>query len=142
MLPHHAHCVLSHLHCNGHSLLLGSYPSKIGRIKNHCCSACGHSAQDISPLIFHSPATDCLCRSLFGGFLSLYDLWSRPWELPGFCVSMVFRHAPIPRRGSGNQQQQQATLLEIFRILHCFLACILLHSLLLLLTMMFCLKES
>ena len=28
-------------------------------------------------------------------------------ELPGFWGSMVFRHAPIPRKGSGNQQQQQ-----------------------------------
>ena len=29
-----------------------------------------------------------------------------PGELPGFWGSMVFRHAPIPRKGSGNQQQQ------------------------------------
>ena len=31
-------------------------------------------------------------------------------ELPGFRGSMVFRHAPIPRKGSGNQQQQRAGL--------------------------------
>ena len=30
-----------------------------------------------------------------------------PGELPGFWGSMVFRHAPIPRKGWGNQQQQQ-----------------------------------
>ena len=30
-----------------------------------------------------------------------------PGELPGFWGSMVFRHAPSPRKGSGNQQQQQ-----------------------------------
>ena len=30
-----------------------------------------------------------------------------PGELPGFLGSMVFRHAPIPRKGSGKQQQQQ-----------------------------------
>ena len=30
-----------------------------------------------------------------------------PEELPGFWGSMVFRHAPIPRKGSGKQQQQQ-----------------------------------
>ena len=30
-----------------------------------------------------------------------------PGELPGFWGSMVFRHAPIPRKGSSNQQQQQ-----------------------------------
>ena len=30
-----------------------------------------------------------------------------PRELPGFWGSMVFRHTPIPWKGSGNQQQQQ-----------------------------------
>ena len=70
MLPHHAHCVLSRLCCNEHSLLLGSYLSRIGRIKNSFCSACGHSSQDTSHLILHCPATDSL---------SFYDPWSRPW---------------------------------------------------------------
>ena len=28
-----------------------------------------------------------------------------PGELPGFWGSMVFRHGPIPRKGSGKQQQ-------------------------------------
>ena len=32
VLPHHARCVLSRLRCNGHSLLLSSYLSRIGRI--------------------------------------------------------------------------------------------------------------
>ena len=30
-----------------------------------------------------------------------------PGEFPGFWGSMVIRHAPIPRKGSGKQQQQQ-----------------------------------
>ena len=30
------------LRCNGHSLLLGSYLSRIGRTENSSCSACGH----------------------------------------------------------------------------------------------------
>ena len=64
--------------CNGHSLLLSSYLSRIRRIKNPSCSACGHPSQDISHLILHCPPTDSLRRSLFGDFLSLYDLWSRP----------------------------------------------------------------
>ena len=62
----------------GHSLLLGSYLSRIGRIENPSCSACGHSSQDTSHLILHCPATDSLCSSLSGDSLSLYNLWSRP----------------------------------------------------------------
>ena len=73
----HARCVLSHLRCNGHSLL-GSYLSRIGRIENPSCSTCRHPSQDISHLILHCPATDSLRRSLFGDSLSLYDLWFRP----------------------------------------------------------------
>ena len=79
VLPRHARCVLSRLRCNGHSLFLGSYLSRIGRIENPSCSACGHSSQDTSHLILHCPATDSLRRSFFGDSLSLYDLWSRPW---------------------------------------------------------------
>ena len=74
VLPRHACCVLSRLRCNGHSLLLSSYLSWIGRIENPSCSACGHPSQDISHLILHCPATDSLRRSLFGDSLSLYDL--------------------------------------------------------------------
>ena len=81
VLPHHARCVLSRLHCNGHSLLLSSYLFRIGRIGNPSCSACGHSSQDTSHLILHCPATDSLSRSLFGDSLSLYDLWSRSWRV-------------------------------------------------------------
>ena len=76
MHPRHARYVLSRLRCERHSLLLGSYLSRIGRIENPSCSACGHSSQDISRLILHCPATDSLRGSLFGDSLSLYDLWS------------------------------------------------------------------
>ena len=75
----HVGCVLSCLRCNGDSLLLGSYLSRICRIENPSCSACGHSSQDTSHLIPHCPAMNSLCCSLFGNSLSLYDLWSRPW---------------------------------------------------------------
>ena len=75
VLLRHARCVLSRLRCNGHSLPLGSHLSRIGRIENPSCSACGHSSQDISHLILHCPATDSLCCSLFGDSLSLYDLY-------------------------------------------------------------------
>ena len=79
VLLRHARCVLSLLRCNGHSLLLSSYLSRIGRIENPSCSACGHPAQNTSHLILHCPATNSLRRSLFGSFLSLYDLCPRPW---------------------------------------------------------------
>ena len=65
VLPRHARCVLSRLRCNGHSLFLGSYLSRIGRIENPSCSACGHSSQDISHLILHCPATDSHLSGLF-----------------------------------------------------------------------------
>ena len=96
VLLRHACCVLCRLPCNGHSLLLGSYLSRIGRIENPSCSACGHSSQDTSHLILHCPATDSLRRSLFGDSLSLYDLWSRPWELPCFWGSMVLPPCSYP----------------------------------------------
>ena len=53
VLPRHARCVLSRLRCNGNSLLLGSYVSRIGRIENPSCSAGGHSSQDTSHLILY-----------------------------------------------------------------------------------------
>ena len=67
-LPRHARCVLSRLRCYGHSLPLNSYLSRISRIENPSCSACGHPSQDISRLILYCPATRTLRRSL----------WSRP----------------------------------------------------------------
>ena len=81
VLPRHGRCILSGLRCNGHSLLLSSYLSRIGRIENPSCSACRHPSQDTSHLILHCPATDSLRRSLFGDSLSLYDLWSRLWRV-------------------------------------------------------------
>ena len=105
VLPCHARCVLSHLRCNGRSLLLSSYLSRIGRIENSFCRACGHSSQDISsrsalsnyglfaPLTFWR-----LCLSTISG--------PCPGELPGFWGSMVFRHAPIPLKGSGNNNNK------------------------------------
>ena len=52
----------------------------------------------------HSLAILCLCTT------SGPD----PRELPGFWGSMVFRHAPIPRKVSGNQQQQQQQFFFFF----------------------------
>ena len=107
MLPRHARCVLSRLHCNGHSLLLSSYLSRIGRIENPSCSACEHSSQDTSHLILHYRATDSLRRSLFGDSLSLYDLWSRPWGVARLLGLHGFPPCPHPFEGVGQQQQQR-----------------------------------
>ena len=63
-LPRHACCVHSRLRCNGHSLLLDSYLSRIGRIENPSCSACLHSSQDVSHVILLCPATDSLLTPL------------------------------------------------------------------------------
>ena len=60
---------------------------------------------DTSHFILHCPATDSFRRSLFGDSLSLYDLWSRPWEAAKLWGSMVFRHASTPRKWSVDQQQ-------------------------------------
>ena len=73
--------VFSRLCCNRHSFLLGSYLSRIGRIENPSCSACGHSSQDSSHLNLNYPATDSLRRLLFSNSLSVYHLWSRPWRV-------------------------------------------------------------
>ena len=107
VLPRHARCVFSRLRCNGQSLLLDSYLSRIGRIENPSWSACGHSSQDTSHLILHCPAMDSLRRSLFGDSLSIYNLWSRPLgvaRLLGFHGLLPCRH---PSEEVGQQQQQQ-----------------------------------
>ena len=66
--------MLSRLHCNGHSLLLSSYLSRIGTIANPSCSACGHSSQDISHFIPHCPATDSAPLALWRLSVSLRSL--------------------------------------------------------------------
>ena len=96
-----ARCVLSRLRCNRHSLLLGSYLSRIGRIENPSCSAYEHSFQDTSHLILHCPATDSLCRLLFGDFLSLYDLWSRLWRVSRLLGLHGLPPCPHPSEGVG-----------------------------------------
>ena len=101
VLPRHARCILSRLRCNGHSLLLGSYLSRIGRIENPFSSACGHPSQDISHLILHCPATDSLRRSLFGDSLSLYDLLSRPWGVSRLVGLHGLPPCPHPSEGVG-----------------------------------------
>ena len=82
-------------------IALGSYLSRIGRIENPFCSACGHSSQDTSHLILHCPATDSLPRSLFGDSLSLYDLWCRPWGVARLLGLHGLPPCPHPSEGVG-----------------------------------------
>ena len=104
-LHRHARCVLSRLHCNGHSLRIGSYLSRIGRIENPPCSACGHTSQEISHLILHCPATDSLRRSLFGNSLSLSTTSGPdPGELPGFGAPWSSAMPPSHGRGRVNNK--------------------------------------
>ena len=102
MLPRHARCVLSRLRCNGHSPLLSSYLSRIARIENPSCCACGHSSQNTSHLILHCPATDSLRRSHFGDSLSIYDFWSRPWGVARLLGLHGLPPCPIRWKGSGD----------------------------------------
>ena len=70
---------LSHLRCHGRSLLSSSYLHRISRKENSACSACGHPLQDLNHLLLDCPASEPLCKSIFGSSLSILDLWSRPW---------------------------------------------------------------
>ena len=98
-------CVLSRLHCNGRSLTLTSYLSRIGRIGNPSCGACGHPTQDTSYLILHYPATDFFAPYALW-LLSVYlcDLYSRPWRFSRLLGPMVFRHVLISRKGLGSNK--------------------------------------
>ena len=75
MLLRHDRCVLSRLRCNGHRLLLSSYLSRIGRIENPSCSACGH-------LSSHS------ALSSYGLFASL-ALWQFAVSLPPLSQTLL-----------------------------------------------------
>ena len=108
VLPRHALCALSCLRCNGRNLLLSSYLSRIGRIENPSCSACGHLSQGTSPL-FCTVQLQTLIAARFLATVST-TCGPGPGELPGFWGSMVFCHAPIPRKGSGNNNNNNTSL--------------------------------
>ena len=79
VLPRHARCVLSSLRCNGHGLLLSSYPLGLTElIILHAAPA------DTSHLILHCPETHSLHRLLFGDSCLSTTSGLGPGELPGF----------------------------------------------------------
>ena len=107
VLPRHARCVFSRLCCNGHGLLFGSYLSRIGRIEN-TSSAPVDTRPRTSLISFCTVQLRTLCAAHTLATLCLFTISGPdPGKLPGFWGSIVFRHAPIPWKGSGNQQQQQ-----------------------------------
>ena len=117
VLPRHARCVLFRLRCNEHSLLLASYLSRIGRIENSSCSACGHSFQDTSHLILHCPATDSLHCSLFGDSVSVRPLAQTLGSCPVSGAQWSSAMPPSLGRGrvtNNNNLKQSSHILEIF----------------------------
>ena len=98
VFPHHVRCVLFRVCCNGHSLLLSSYLSRIGRIEIPFSSACDHPSQDTSHLILHCPATDSAPLALWRLCLCMI---SGPCSGSYFWGSMVFCHAPQSSEGVG-----------------------------------------
>ena len=96
LLSHPIRCELSRLRCHERSLLLSSYLHRISQKENSACSACGHPLQDLNHLLLNCPASELLCKSIFGSSLSILDLWSRPWGVARLLGSVEFLHAPIP----------------------------------------------
>ena len=122
VLPHHARCVLSCLRCNGHSLLLGSYLTRIGRIENPSCSACGHPSQDTSHLILHCPATDSLRRSLFGDSVSVRPLVQTLGSCPASGAPWSSAMPPSLGRGrviNNSNNNSSCYLLVLVKLGHC-----------------------
>ena len=78
------------------------YLPRIERIENLSCSTCSHVTRNASHLVLHCPATDsCAGCSLATLCLSTTS-GQGPGELPGFWGSMVFCHASVLWKGSGN----------------------------------------
>ena len=98
----HARCVLSPLRCNGHSLLLSSYLSRIGRIESYSCSACGHlsSHSALSRYGLFAPL------ALWRLSVSLQSLVQARRNCPVTGAPWYFCRAPIPQKGSGNNNSQ------------------------------------
>ena len=108
VLPRHACCVLSRLRCNGHSLLLSSYLSRIGRRKSFL-----QRLRTLVPVHLSSHSV----LSSYGLFaplalwrlsISLQPLVQALGSCPASGAPWSPRHAPIPRKESGNNNRYQA----------------------------------
>ena len=94
---------LSRLCCHGHSLLLCSYLHRISQKENSACSACGHPLQDLNHLLLDCPASEPLCKSIFGSSLSLFLIYGPDLGVwPDCWVFAKFLRTSIPRKRSGS----------------------------------------
>ena len=96
VLPRHARCVLSRLRCNGHSLPLSSYLSRIGRILPA-------APVDIRPrtslISFCTDQLRALCAAC--SLETLFDLWSRLRRVSRLLGLYCLPPYPHPSEGVG-----------------------------------------
>ena len=119
MLPRHARCVLSRLRCNGHSLLLCSYLSRIGRIENSSCNACGPRPRT-SLISFCTVQLRTLCVAHSSATLCLYDFWTRLWGVARLLGLHGLSPCPHPSEGVGSQQIFEVSL-QLLKLCSVFL---------------------
>ena len=100
VLPCHPRYMSSLVFAETDTTFCYSYLSRIGKIKNPSCSACGYSTQDIS-FILHCSATNSLRRSLFDDSFSICKLCSKPWRVARFLTLHRLPPWPPPLEGAG-----------------------------------------
>ena len=109
MLPRHARCVLSRFRCNGHSLLLVLISLGLAELRILPAAPVDTGPRTLL-ISFCTVQLRTLCAAHSLATLYLFTTSGPdPGELLGFWGSMVFRYAPIPRKGSGKQQQTELT---------------------------------
>ena len=85
----------------GHILLLFSNLHRNSRKKNSGSRACGHALHDLNHLLLDCPASEPLCKSIFGSSLSILDLWSRPWGVARLLGLRIVPTRHYPSEGVG-----------------------------------------
>ena len=86
VLPCHARCVLSRQRCNGHSLQLNSYLTRISRSENLSCSSSGHLTKS-SFISFCIVQFRALCAACSLAKFSLSKTYNKgPGEFSGFYI--------------------------------------------------------
>ena len=107
MLPRHACCVLSRLCCNRHSQRVKLLSHQDWQNRESFLAALADTRPRIPLISFCTVQLRTLCAAHSLAILCLSTTSGPgPGEFPGFWGSMVFRHASIPRKGSGNNNTQ------------------------------------